>query len=74
MAYRTGWKVDETGRLLSPEGVFVALLKDGVIQFYDRKREAYVPFTIADWWALIAEEIGAPAAPHGKSAGAWGKE
>jgi hypothetical protein len=75
MAHRTGWRVDETGRLLSPDGAFVAMLKDGVILFYDRKRSVYVPFTIADWWALMADDLGAlPTGPPGKSAGAWGGE
>jgi|OpeIllAssembly_1097287.scaffolds.fasta_scaffold1921351_2 hypothetical protein len=74
---KTAWKVDDDGRLLSPDGTFVALFKDGVIYFYDKKRGAYSPFSMNDWWALISAIIETPAPPPNttpahRAAGTWG--
>ncbi len=76
--YKTAWRVDEDGRLLSPDGAFVALLRDGVIFFYDKKRGTYSPFTMSDWWALLSELMDIPDHPPSppgvakRSAGARG--
>lgn len=78
-APKTRWMLDESGRLLTPQGEFVAMFRDGVILFYDRKQRIYEPFTLADWWALMSKEqdSGGPGAPGGptrrpNAAGAWG--
>lgn len=76
--YKTAWRVDEDGRLLSPDGAFVALLREGVIFFYDKRRGTYVSFTMADWWALMAELMDisdhppSPPSSSKRSAGSWG--
>lgn len=71
----SGWRLDEDGRLLSPDGEWLARLVGGVLLFYDKKRREYVPFEISDWWELVkpdgAGEQDAPAAV--KRVGAWGR-
>lgn len=76
---KTAWRVDDENRLLSPDGAFVALFKDGVIYFYDKKRGSYAQFTMADWWSLIASSLETPSPPpvtssSRRSAGAWGEK
>lgn len=73
----TAWRVDAEGRLLSPDGAFVAVFREGVIFFYDKKRGTYTPFTLSDWWALMSLTLNipnAPPQPNKKAAGAWGEK
>ena len=70
---RSAWRVDERGMLLAPSGAVVARIKNGQLFFYDKRRsvEVEVPFTIADWWALVEDDLSHDERRRG---GAWGRQ
>ena len=51
------WRLDERGFLRTPSGAKAARLDSGVLMLYDKVEHVEVPFTLADWWALIKESL-----------------
>lgn len=67
---RSGWMVDDQGRLIAPGGAFVARVDGRDIVFYDKRNRCELPpFSLLDWLELVEEERKVPAS---KSAGTWG--
>ena len=69
---RSVWRLDEAGRLRAPSGAVVARLDGGRLFFFDKRlgAEIEVPFTIADWWALVEGDLHTEEPKRG---GVWGR-